>query len=76
MIADVVDESMYEVFKQLQSDMAGMKDAWLESNVRLNAMQGHMIGLQQDVHDIHSMLTGHDARLQRIERRLDIVEVA
>ena len=75
MIADVGDESMYEVFKQLQSDMAGMKDAWLESNVRLNAMQGHMIGLQQDVH-IHSMLTGHDARLQRIERRLDIVEVA
>jgi len=38
-------------------------------------MQSHMIGLQQDVHDIHSMLTGQDARLERIGR-LDIVEVA
>jgi len=26
-IADIVDESMYEVFKQLQSDVAGMKVA-------------------------------------------------
>ena len=38
-------------------------------------MQSHMTGLQQDVHDLHSMLTGHDARFERIGR-LDLVEVA
>jgi hypothetical protein len=75
-MAEVTNELMYEVLKQLQSDVAGMKDAWLETNARLNALQSHMIGLQQDIHNIYLILTRHDARLERIERRLDIVEVA
>jgi hypothetical protein len=73
-MVEVTNELMYEVLKQLQSDMAGMKDAWHETNVRLNALQSHMIGLQQDVQNIYSILTRHDSRLERIERRLDIVE--
>jgi hypothetical protein len=75
-MAEVTNELMYEVLKQVQSDVAGMKDAWLETNVRLNAMQSHLIGLQQDTQNIYSILTRHDAPLDRIERRLDIVEVA
>jgi hypothetical protein len=75
-MAEVTNELMYEVLKQVQPDVVGMKDAWLEINVRLNAMQSHLIGLQQDMQNIYSILTRHDARLDRIERRLDIVEVA
>jgi hypothetical protein len=45
-MAEVTNELIYEVLTQLQSDVAGMKDAWLETNVRLNSMQSHMIGLQ------------------------------
>jgi hypothetical protein len=34
------------------------------------------IAVQQDIHNIHSILVRHDARLQRIERRLEIAEPA
>ena len=47
-MAEVTNELIYEALKQLQSDMAGVKEAWHETNARLNAMQTHLIALQQD----------------------------
>jgi hypothetical protein len=61
---------------KIQSGIAGLKDALHETNVRLNAMQSHVIAMQQDIHNIYTILSRHDARLERIERRLDIVEPA
>jgi hypothetical protein len=75
-MAEVTNELIYEVLKQVQSDTAGMKPAWHETNARLNAMQTHTIASQQDVQNIYSVLTRHDVRLERIERRLEIVELA
>jgi len=74
-MAAVTNELMYEVLKQLPSDMAGVKDALREINARLNAMQTHMIAQSQDIQNIYSILSRHDGRLERIERRLEIVEV-
>jgi hypothetical protein len=75
-MAEVANEQIYEVLKKLQSDVAGMKDAWLENTAALNAVRTLMIGQSQDIQNIYSMLARHDARFERIERRLDIVEVA
>jgi hypothetical protein len=75
-MAEVTNALIYEVRKKVQSDLAGMKDAWLENTAALNAVRTHMIGQSQDVQNIYSILTRHDARLERIERRLEIVEVA
>jgi hypothetical protein len=75
-MAEVTNELIYEVLKKLQSDLAGMKDAWLENTAALNAVRTHMIGQSQDIQNIYSMLARHDARLERIERRLEVVEVA
>jgi hypothetical protein len=51
-----------------------MKRGWWEADVRLNAMQTHMIALQQDVHGIYTISARHDARPDRIERPLKLVE--
>jgi hypothetical protein len=75
-MAEVTNELIYEVLKKLQSDLAGMKEAWLENTAALNAVRTHMIAQSQDIQNIYSILTRHDARLERIERRLEIVEVA
>jgi chromosome segregation ATPase len=74
-MADTTNELMYEILKQLQADMAGVKDALRENNAALNAIRIHMVGLQQDTQNIYATLTRHDARLDRIERRLEIAEV-
>jgi len=36
----------------------------------------HMVGLQQDSQNIYATLTRHETRLDRIERRLEVSEVA
>ena len=74
-MAEVTNELMYDVLKPLQSDMAAVKEAQRESNAALNAVRMHVLTLQQDIQNIYGILTRHDARLDRIERRLDIVEV-
>ena len=74
-MAEVTNELMFEVLKQVQSDVAGIKETLRETNASLNAVRIPMVGLQQDISNIYTALTRHDARLDRIERRLDIVEV-
>jgi hypothetical protein len=67
---------MYEVLKQVQSDVARLKDAWLENTAALNAIRTHMIAQSQDIQNIYAILARHDGRLARIERRLEITEPA
>jgi hypothetical protein len=75
-MAEVTNGLIYEVLKQLQSDVAGLKDAWQENTAALNAIRTHMIARSQDIQNIYAVLARHDGRLARIERRLEIVEPA
>jgi predicted nucleic acid-binding Zn-ribbon protein len=75
-MAEVTNELIYEVLKKLQADIAGLKDAWVENTAALNAIRTHMIAQSQDIQNIYSVLARHDARLARIESRLEIVEPA
>jgi hypothetical protein len=71
-MADVSNGLMYEVLKQPMSDMVGVKDALPENTAALKALRTHIIAQARDIHNIYAIL----GRLERIERRLDIVEVA
>jgi hypothetical protein len=73
-MADVTSELMYEVLRQIQSDITGLKEGQREINSALNAIRIHMVGMQQDIQNIYTVLTRHDSRLDRIERRLEISE--
>jgi hypothetical protein len=75
-MAEVTNELIYEVLEQLQSDMAGVKEAWHETTAALNAPRTHLVALHQDIQNIYTILTRHDGRLARIERRLEITEPA
>jgi hypothetical protein len=75
-MADVTTELMYKVPKQLQSDMTALKEGQRETDAALNAIRIHMVALQRDVQNIYPMLTRHETRLDRIERRLEIAEVS
>jgi hypothetical protein len=74
-MAEVTNELIYEVLKQVQSDIAAPKESLRESNAALNAIRIHMVAMQQDIQNIYTMLTRHETRLDRIERRLEISEV-
>jgi len=71
-MAEISSELIYEVLKSLQRDVGEMKSGVGDVKIELNALRGHMISLQQDVHNIYGMLVRHDGRLERIERRLEL----
>jgi hypothetical protein len=75
-MAEVTKAMIHGTIEQLKSDVSGLKDVLQVNSAALNAMRTHMIAQSQDIQNIHTILARHDARLARIERRLEIVEPA
>jgi hypothetical protein len=42
----------------------------------LNVLRGHIVGIQSDIHNIYGILARHEERLDRIDRRLELRELA
>jgi hypothetical protein len=59
-MAEVSNELIYEVLKTLQRDVGEVKSGIGDVKTELNALRGHMISLQQDVHNIYGILGRHD----------------
>jgi hypothetical protein len=71
-MAEANYELIYEILKTLPRDFGEMRSSVGEVKTELNAIRGHMVSLQQDVHNIYGMLGRHDVHLERIERRLEL----
>ena len=71
-MADVTNELMYEVLKQIQLDIAGLKEGQREHSAALGAIRTYCGALQQDVSNIYSVLVRLEARMDRAERRLEL----
>ena len=49
-MAEVTNELIYEILKQLKSDMAGVKEALRETNASLNAIRIHLLASGHSEH--------------------------
>lgn len=73
-MAEASLDHVLEILKSMQ-DRQMKTDAKIdELKAEMQAFRGHMISLQQDVPNIYAILGRHEARLERIEHRLDLVE--
>jgi hypothetical protein len=75
-MADVTMDLMFEVLKSVQKDVADVKLSNNEIKAELQAVRTHLIGMQQDTHNIYATLARHELRLDRIDRRLELFEPA
>jgi len=75
-VAEVTNELIYEILKNLQSRTANVELVTIEHSQALNAVRGHVVSIQTDTNNIYSVLTRIDQRLDRIERRLELRELA
>ncbi|AVT77909.1 hypothetical protein RPPS3_38470 [Rhodopseudomonas palustris] len=67
-MADVSNELIFEVLKQVQQRL----DKVDELKSEMNAMRGYLISMQQDVQNVYGILDRYDGRLEHIERRLEL----
>ena len=75
-MAEVTNELMYEVLKSIQAKQIGMDGKIDELKQEMQAFRTHLIALHQELSGIHTTLVRHETRLDRIERRLELNEVA
>jgi hypothetical protein len=80
-MAEVTNDLIYEILKWIQSEVSGLRDDVREMKVRMFALDERQIALthslmatQTDIANIYSKASRSDRRLERIERRLDIVD--
>ncbi len=75
-MAEIASELMYELLKRVHADIAELKFSQRDLKEEMNAMRGTMVSMHQDIHNIYRVLDRHDQRLERIENRLELRELA
>ncbi len=72
-ITEVTNELLLEVLKKVQEQVARGSEDMSRIREELSAMRGHIVALQQDIHNIYDTMLEHGTRLDRIERLLELV---
>ncbi len=75
-MAEVTNELMYEFLKSIHQRMDDIEASISEVKQELVSVRLSVMGIQNDVHNIYGILARHDERLDRIERRLELRELA
>ena len=75
-MVEVTNELMHEVLKGIHGELRSTKDGQADIRQEIISLRLAMLGVQNDVHNIYGMLARQDDRLDRIERRLELRELA
>ena len=74
MPGNVTNELLLEHLKTLQSRLGNLENGQTEIKTTLIGIQPHMIGFMTNVTAHESAIASMRARIERIERRLDLVD--
>ncbi|RWK44934.1 MAG: hypothetical protein EOR45_38760, partial [Mesorhizobium sp.] len=75
-MAEIDGSLIFEVLKSIQSRLDRMDLTLGEVKSKLGSIRGHLIATEGDVKNIYGVLARQDERLEHIERRLDLRELA
>ncbi len=69
------EDFIIEMLKRIQADVSEVRRRADSIETRMAAMEGHMHGVIISIGGMHGDLVQLNARVDRIERRLDLVTV-
>ena len=75
-MSEVTNELMFELLNGVHHEIGELRQDVSETKRELNVMWGHMVATQSDIHNVYGILARQDERLERIDRRLDLRELA
>jgi hypothetical protein len=73
-MAEVTNELLYGVLKQMQTRLGRLEDGQRELKTEVAAVRSHVIAIETDISNVYAKLAGQDLRLERIERHLHIID--
>ncbi len=71
-MAEVTNDLIYEVLRKMQDRLGGIEASVREVKQELISVRGHMLSMQNDIHNVYAKLDRQDERFDRIERRLEL----
>ena len=75
-MAEVNGELIYEMLKRMQADMSSLKQGQREQRDDMLSLRSQFHGMQGDMNNLRGSIAHIEDRLERIERRLDLRELA
>ena len=75
-MSEVTNELMFELLNRVHHEIGELRQDVSETKRELNVMRGHMVATQSDIHNVYGILARQDRRLECIDRRLDLRELA
>ncbi|WP_246701681.1 hypothetical protein [Rhizobium terricola] len=75
-MADQSQELLFEILRKLQSDMSILKDGQRETRQEINSLRNYMHLIQGDMNNLRGTMSQMLDRLDRIENRLELRELA
>jgi archaellum component FlaC len=71
----VTSDLIYEVLKSIQARLGRIEDGQRDLKQELQGIRTHMLGTQTEIANIYGRLGTLEDRVERIERRLGLVDV-
>ncbi|MEC5291735.1 hypothetical protein VSX64_13620 [Aurantimonas sp. C2-6-R+9] len=75
-MAEVTNELVYDLMKRFHERFDKLDHGLAEVKQELISIRGHFLSMQTDIHNMYGVLGRHDDRLERIERRVELCEMA
>ena len=75
-MAEATNELIFELLKRVHHEIGELRQDVSGTKRELNVMRGHMVATQSDIHNIYGILARQDERLERIDGRPDLRELA
>ncbi len=75
-MAEVTQALVYEMVQQIHSDIAGLKAGQRDLGQEMSSVRGQVHLLQGDLNHLRHSVSQMDIRLERIETRLELRELA
>jgi DNA anti-recombination protein RmuC len=75
-MTELNQDLLFEILRRIQTDISSLKEGVRDLRHDFNGLRNHMHVMQGDINHLHSVNTQILDRLERIESRLELRELA
>ncbi|PZM13156.1 hypothetical protein [Rhizobium tubonense] len=75
-MTELNQDLLFEILRRIQADISSLKEGQRDMRNDINGLRNHMHVMQGDINNLHSVNTQILDRLDRIENRLELRELA